>query len=234
MSNTDNSSIGALVGALEDAAAEAAERRRAALEAHSLVEKGRAEYQEQIDELCSRPSPLVNGVGAEQRNARSRQKFDPGATTKQIDAEVDRRVRWETSLCNAEDALLRLWGVSEARPVVEQIAALIRSSRLTTAAGPEPVSTDTRKEMGDYLKSEVAWSRGRLKEMESLSPDSTEEEVAPSVREGMQRTVGFMDRLHVYLGAQQQATDRWEAARTRPIEEALVLARVLARTVAGQ
>lgn len=225
--------ITSLVRSLEDALAVIEERRLSSTEDRSRRDERQAKYRSRIEAQCARPSPFVVSADAEQSTNEDREFLDVHAPEKRYSAQAELQVRWETALCNAEAVLQQLYPEPLLRPVVERVAELIRTSRLISAAGPELVSPDARRNMGDYLRSERSWGQARLKEMESLSPDVTEEEVAPSMREGLQRSVSFLDRIYDYLGEQQRATERWEAARVQPLEEALLQVRSLEADTPG-
>lgn len=229
MSASVSTQIDSLIRGLEVALAVAGERHLQAAEGHLEQLETRTEHRDYVAEVCSRPSPFVSPEEAEQASAATRQRLLDHPPEERFATQLEQQVRWETALCDTDDVLRRLYALPELSGAVEQIAGLVRECRLVSAAGPEHVSPQTRSKMGDYLRDELAWSKGRLKELEALPPDVSEEEVAPAMREGMMRSADFMDRLYGYLGEQQQARERWEAARVRPLEEALAIARSLIR-----
>lgn len=225
--------IASLVRSLEEALAVVAERRNAITDERTRGEGWQSGFRSGVAAQCARPSPFVTSEETDESTTKVREYLEENAPAKRYAARADLQVRWETALCDAEAVLRQLSEEPQTRSAAERVAELIRKCRIISAAGPELVSPDTRRNMGDYLRTGLSFSQARLREVENLSPDVTEEEVAPLMREGLQRSVGFFDWIYDYLGEQQRATERWEAARVEPLIEALLQVRLLEADTSG-
>lgn len=108
-------------------------------------------------------------------------------------------------------------------PVKESIHAAISRSRLIRAEGA-PDLADIRERLRPVLRTELAHSRNMLTQAQSLQTDAAEEQAAPLMREGLQRSMAFLGQMHAAMRGHEALVREWQSRQEAALREALELA----------
>jgi hypothetical protein len=188
---------------------------------------GEAEHARAMQELAGQaagsataPRPVCIG-GAVERLEKPQERSAERAA-----AQKARWIRLEEALSVAELSLLRLSHGEQVDPVKESIHAAISCSRLIRAEGA-PDLADIRERLRPVLRTELAHSRDMLAHAQSLQPDAAEEQAAPMMREGLQRSMAFLGQMHAAMRGHEALVREWQDRQESALREALELARGL-------
>jgi hypothetical protein len=212
-----------LVASLEEVVALVDEEIRRAEAQEAERQEAEARWREQSQEWLALSSPFA--AADKLLELPSRPKGDLSSQIREkISAAQNLSLRWEEALGEAEDQLMRLWSEPELRSAVESMVQEIRSVRRLRAAGP---GRGWRHGLRARVHQEWETLQGDVPQVRSLSPETTEEEVAPLMREMMQRFSGLMTDMTAGLAEAHQEAMAWYAAQRALLVEALGVARRL-------
>ncbi len=216
--------IDRLLAALEAACGLIEEGVRSAETQEAERRAAAARLSEQQDELLARVSSFL-GAGEEVPT------FAPPDLdlNRVISRAHSVSLRWEESLGDASDQLMRLWADARFRATVEEVAGLLRDCRRLRARGPD--NRAWRGERREKLGQELERLRAEAPEVLALPDDATQEDVAPLMRDMMRRSLDFMEDLAADLGRAHEATLDWYGSQREILARALTLARSLRSAV---
>ncbi|MGV3720503.1 MAG: hypothetical protein ACO1SX_06285, partial [Actinomycetota bacterium] len=181
-----------------------AERQALQAETFAAASASRVRYTAEVEELLARPlpfqSPEQTSLSAAEHEARDRSDFSP---TRLLTLQALYQ-RERAELAEAEASALLVAAEAAPREPAQRIVDCLRAFREITARGANPVSPDTAARTQAFLLQERQWSQERLHEMQSLSPDITEDEAAPLMREGLARSVSFFEAMSEMMEAKAQ------------------------------